>query len=57
MVRVIMAETSKVFSNAHGYSLSGILLKIGAAIALPIMLYGFSGNLKVGEIIVNTDHH
>ncbi len=45
--RVIVAETSEVFSNTANYPISGVLLRGVAAAMLPILLYGFNGNLKV----------
>ncbi len=49
-VRVLMAETSQVFSTTKTYPSSGILLRGVAALSLPVLLYAFSGNLKVSRM-------
>ncbi len=52
-IRVLMAESSEAFSNTTKYPLSGVLLRGVAAATLPVLLYGFNGNLKARRLLAS----
>ncbi len=48
-LRVIVAEDTNAFSEINNHPASGVLLRGVLFAALPILIYGFSGVLKVGR--------